>query len=299
MTPADRLAWLLERQKGVGASDAPNLVGVGWGDAERVYRSKIEAPSADVPEDGPLARGIALEPVVADRYAALMDAVLAPPVTPIVRHPQRPWQTASPDRIRDDGRPVELKTVREFDGDWGPSGTDRVPDGYRVQVQQTMGVLGVESCDLAALDVCDWELRVYRFAFDPDLFDWLTDVEERFWREHVAKRVPPGPEWEAQFRPEALRRIVAPGTRVDLGVECVPFLQQLATVGEIMDEAKAEYERLRDEVRNRMGRAERAEAGLWSVKVVCVSTQAVPAKPAHEKKSYTYLGRPKIKKGKK
>jgi putative phage-type endonuclease len=217
--PADRLAWLLARQRGVGSSDAPNLCGVGYQDAASVYRSKVTAPNATLPVSGVLARGVALEPLVAQRYAEEMDAELVPCAQ--VAHPERPWQLANPDRRRlDSGRHVELKTVTGFSDEWGPALTDRIPDGYAVQVQHQMGVLGAESIDLAALDVIAWELRVYRIPFDPSFYGWLTQVEERFWREHVPRRGP-RPEREGQAgRTRAGRGRVdraAEGTRPDPG----------------------------------------------------------------------------------
>jgi putative phage-type endonuclease len=307
MDAGQRLDWLRERQRGIGASDAPNLVGLGYRDALAVYRAKT-APvgHADIePEDGPLARGIALEPVVAQRYARFMDCELVAPAAPIVRNPGAPYQLASPDRFRaDNGRMVELKTTLFFDDAWGPSGTDRIPDGYMVQVQQQMGVLGRDHCDLAALDVTAWELRVYRIAFDVDVFEWLTALEAEFWREHVEKRVPPSIEWEAKYDPKKVGLLADRGTRVDLShvPGAVELFARVKELGEIRDEAEEAYKAARDELAALMGRAERADAGPWTVKKVIVGEKLVPAKPATEattKPGYTYLGKPTLRKDKK
>lgn len=306
MDAVQRVDWLRERQTGIGASDAPNLVGLGYRDALDVYRAKT-APvgHTDVePEDGPLARGIALEPVVAQRYARFMDCELVAPPAPIVRNPGAPYQLASPDRFRaDNGRLVELKTALFFGDEWGPSGTDRIPDGYTVQVQQQMGVLGLDHCDLAALDVTAWELRVYRVAFDVDLFEWLTDVESTFWNEHVEKRVPPSVEWEARFDPKKVGLLADRGTRIDLShvPGAVELFARVKELGELTKEADEAYTAARDELAALMGRAERADAGPWTVKKVIVGEKLVPAKPATEaftKPGYTYLGKPTLRKDK-
>jgi putative phage-type endonuclease len=259
----DRLVWLRERQKGVGSSDAPNLVGVGFGDAASVYRSKVEPPDDREPRAGVLARGIALEETVARLYAETMGVVVGHPA-PIVFHPDRPWQFASLDRVRDDGRPVELKTTAGFGEAWGAAGTDQIPDGYRVQAQHQMGVIGADSIDLAALDVIAWELRVYRVPFDPDLFAWLTAVEETFWRGHVLPRVPPGPEWDEQLRADALA-LVEKGKRVELGAGAVELIERRKELAAIRDEADAECKRLGRLLEAQMGDAEIATAGGWIV----------------------------------
>jgi len=278
----DRLAWLKERQTGIGSSDAPNLVGVGFRAAADVYRSKVE-PAAD--DRAPLLDlGTALEPFVASRYAEVMGVELAAPAA-VRRHPDRPWQLANVDRFRDDDVPVELKTVAGFGEAWGEPGSDEIPPGYRVQVQHQMGVVGAAWCDVAALCRITGELRVYRVAFDAGLYAWLTAVEERFWR-MVEGRTPPGPGWEAEFAPAAERLLTVPGSVVDLGPDAARLLDRRKALADIRDEAGAEYDRLTAQVRAAMGTAERATAGPWTVKVVAVKEHVVKE---HTKAASSYI----------
>ena len=303
MDARERLEWLLQRQTGIGASDAPNLVGCGFGDALKVYRDKTTPPPVEYePQTGPLARGIALEPYVADRYAALMDVPLLKPARAIYWNPKQPLQLASPDRVRqDNGRPVQLKTVAGFGDEWGPSGSDQVPDGYTIQVCQETGCLGADACDLAALDILSWELRVYRVAFDRDLFEWLASVEERFWFDHVLIRRPPTAEWEAQFDAKKLGLIADRGARIDLSAEpgAEELFEKLKDLGELKDDVESAYKDAREQLQALMGRAERADCGPWTVKKVIVGPSEVAAKPAHTKPGYTYLGKPSKRKDKK
>ncbi len=303
MDASDRLPWLFERQQGIGASDAPNLVGLGYRDALDVYRSKVEPPSEFVPDDGVLARGIALEGIVADRYSRLMDVALVAPPTSIMRSGTTPIMFASPDRLRaDNGRPVEIKTVAGFGEDWGPMGSTRIPDGYHLQVQQQMGCLGADSCDLAALDVIGWELRVYRIALDKDLFLDLAQIESEFWHDHVLRRIPPTIEWEAKHDPRKLGLIADRGTRTRLDDEHAGLFAKLADLGQLRDEVEEEYKATREALATLMGRAERADCGPWTVKKVIVGEKEVPAQPAKPpsvKPGYTYLGKPSLRKDKK
>lgn len=264
-----RLEWLLERQRGIGSSDAPNLVGVGFGDASSVYRSKIETPDPNPPKTGILARGTALEGIVATRYADEMGEDLILP-QPIVRHPVRAWQSASPDRMRRDGRYVEMKTVIGFGDEWGLVGSDRVPDGYAVQVQHQMGVLEVDSIDLATLDVINWEFRCYRIAFDVSFFSWLTEVEHEFVCKHLEPRVPPPAEWEDRFH-ETATIALKKEKRIELGRDAVSLIERRKELGAIRDEADDEYRRLGSRIEAMMGDAEIATAGAWKVKRIAIA----------------------------
>jgi putative phage-type endonuclease len=281
----DRETWLRERQTGLGSSDAPNLVGVGYRTAADVYRSKVEPVDATLPESGVLRRGIDLETIVEDHYRRVMVRDDYLNTCGIVRHPQRPWQLASPDRrLVDSGRFVELKTTAGFGEAWGPNGSDQIPDGYRVQVQHQMGVLGVDSIDLAALDVIAWELRVYRIGFDLQLFNWLTFVEAQFW-DRVQARAPVGPEWEESWRGASDRMLIRPGSRIDLGPEVAGLIEQRKALGAIRDEADDEYRRLTARLEALMGENERATAGPWNLKRVVVKAGAV----SYERREYARL----------
>lgn len=265
-TAIDRAAWLEERRKGIGSSDAAALVGLGWSDPYRVYLSKTQpVGDGELPDDGPLLRGIELEPLVAAKYSAAMDTELLSWGS--VAHPDRPWQRASVDRRRKDTPDVvvELKTTLAFGDGWGAPGTDRVPLDYFVQVQHQLGVIGARLADLAALDVTAWELRVYRVEFDPQVFDWLTAAEGRFWREHVEARVPPGPEWVRQFA-EHPPVLPVREKRVALPAEADELLARREQVRGVLDDAEAEVKRLNDRLHQLMGDGHKGETpGGWRV----------------------------------
>ena len=258
----NREEWLKERQTGVGASDAPNLVGVGFRDAASVYRSKVE-PVRDTPPAGFLRRGLELEGIVANMYTEVMGESLTEPTEAIRRHPERPWQLASIDRERQDGMPVQLKTLAGFGDEWGENGTDLIPDGYRVQCLHEMGVSGRDSMDLICLDVIAWEPRVYRLMFDSSAWDWLTSVEDEFWK-RVLAREPVGPEWDEQFAEQAARVIVK-GKLVELGPDVSALIERRKEFAAIKKEAEEEYERLGLLLADRLGDAEKAVAPGWKL----------------------------------
>jgi len=276
-----RLDWLKERQSGIGASDAPNLVGVGFGDAASVYRSKVE-PVNDAPPKGYLRRGLDLEPIVAAMYTELMDVPLS--MRELTdRHPERTWQFCHVDRMRPDDLPVQLKTTAGFGDDWGPSGTDQIPDGYRIQCLHEMGVIGAQACDLIALDVIAWEPRVYRLLFDAAAFDWLTRVEQEFWQ-LVEQRKPLG-DWEERIAPVASQLIVG-GKYVELGPEVETLIGQRKELGRIRDEADDEYKRMGQQIEASMGDAEIATCNGWKIKRIKIAAGIVPS---YQRKAYSRL----------
>lgn len=286
----DRGEWLLERQTGVGSSDAPNLIGVGFRSALDVYREKTSPPDGRTPTAGPLRRGLDLEPVVAGLYGEVMGVDLVP--CELARHPERPWQLASPDRRRaDDGRRVELKTTAGFGERWGEPGTADVPVGYRVQCLHQMGVTGDRLLDLAALDVISWELRVYRLEFDAAAWDWLTSAEGRFWFEHVQAGKPPGPEWDREYTTDAAAVVVRPGVSVIFDDEVSKLCDARRAVAAERKRAEAEYDRLSDRLKEVMGEAEIAACPGYRLKRVLVPGGPV----AYDRKPYWRLDAKPVK----
>lgn len=278
----DRESFLRERQSGIGGSDAPNLIGVGFRSASEVYRDKTE-PVVARPATGWLRRGLELEPIVASMYSEIMGVELVE--RPLMdRHPERPWQLCHVDRMRPDDHPVQLKTTAGFGDDWGPNGTDQVPEAYRIQCLHEMGVVGAPASDLIALDVVTWQPRVYRILFDRDAWDWLTHIEAEFW-DHVQRRQPIDATWEERIAPVA-EQVILPSKRVELGADVEALITQRNELGAIRDEADERYKRLGQEIQSRMGDAEIATCGAWKLKRIKIAAGVVPA---YERRAYVRL----------
>lgn len=269
-TTADRAQWLEARQRSIGSSDAPEILGIGWSGRDgpgRVYRSKIDPVDPRLPSAGPLRRGIDLEPIAARLYQEVMGVELS--VVPIRFHPAQPWRSASNDRIRpDDGRHVEIKTILSFGDEWGEQGSADVPPEVDAQVQHQMDVAGTDSIDVFALEVMSWQHRVFRVERRPDFLAHLVDVEREFWERHVIPRVPPGDEWHAYVKP--LPKLVE-GSVATLKDDWAALLDLRDRIGREIKDAEARVKDLTAQVRAAMGVNERAIAGRWMVKRVRVS----------------------------
>jgi len=79
MTTTEREQCSRIVQSGIGASDAANLIGVGYRSAADVYRDKTEPVDARLPSAGPLRRGIELESIVTAMYEEQMGTRLVTP----------------------------------------------------------------------------------------------------------------------------------------------------------------------------------------------------------------------------
>lgn len=259
-----RLVFARELQSGIGSSDAPELMGVGFSGPSRVWHSKFCPLDeiAQIPQDGRLRRGLMLEHMVAEEYRLLTDQELVPAAR--VRHIDREWQRCSPDRRRkSDGTMVELKAIDFFDETWGGMLSDRVPDKYRVQVTHQMGVCGEDRIHLCATAVLTWETRIYTIPFDANLFAYITDVESRFWHDHVLTKIPPPAGWEDKHKTDYKDRSSVPDKSVVLAEEIGELCARRALLKGLIKEADTEIDEIGLRLLDEMGDAHRAIAGMW------------------------------------
>ena len=165
------ISWLRERQKSLGASDTPIILGVShWSKPIDIKRSKVNEVYEEFLEDkyqeqlkyGHLLEGMVLEMYVAESIAS-EEGFRQIRQGKLTRNDDFPWLHATPDAIRTDveGILVEAKTANpnakarnpedRQRWEWGEPGTDQIPDTYMIQVQQQMLVCGAERVDIPVL----------------------------------------------------------------------------------------------------------------------------------------------------
>ena len=139
-------------------------------------------------------------------------------VSAALKHPAKDWLRASLDDVgRRPGRgrhAVEYKTASPRDvHKWGAAGTGDVPDYYAAQTcwyvgtGLASGALEETTADLAVLLLgVEESPRVYHVPFDAEVYAWLLESAERFWRDFVVPRRPPPPSNPAR-EAEAVRRL--------------------------------------------------------------------------------------------
>lgn len=199
----------------VGGSDVAALVGLSpWATPLTVYARVVGGHHEE--SNATLRRGNLMEPVVRAMYQEDTGAELLGGLK--LTHPRFAYGRASLDdvvRLPGGGRRVlEVKTCWPTEvGGWGPAGTDEVPDYYACQVAYYLGtgleagVIDEAEADVAALLLgVEESPRVYRVRHDADVYAWLLESVERFWRDHVVPRRPPPPTNPAR-EAEAVRRL--------------------------------------------------------------------------------------------
>ena len=204
-----RQEWLQSRRLGIGGSDVAAILGLSkysspyqlW--LDKTGRSELEDSTSE-----PSYCCNMLEDIVAKEYAN-RNGVKLQRFNSTIAHPKHDWMRANIDRaiinpeiagnvrIKDGklttDRILECKTANQYLAKlWGDEQSEQVPDYYLTQVQWYMGITGASMCGLGVL-IGGQKFRSYQVAFDPELFEMLTDECSKFWHEHVQADVPPAP----------------------------------------------------------------------------------------------------------
>jgi len=168
--------WLAWRHEGIGASDAPVVMGENrWKSVDTLFREKC----GNIPEDRPTAamrRGNALEPEARDAYIRTTGNMMAATCLQGTRYP---WQRASLDGLSADGKiAVEIKCG--IGCYWKTKSSQAVPDYYVGQLQHILAITELEVIDFWCYlpDYPAIRLRVHR---DSSYIKRLIAAERRFW----------------------------------------------------------------------------------------------------------------------
>ncbi len=177
-------AWLAWRRGGLGASDAPAVMGVcPWLDLDTLWLDKT-GRRGPAPWNGAMLRGQRLEPVA----RALYIRTLGIEVEPIcLEHATERWMRGSFDGLSADGR-VALEIKCPGASAHASAVRGRVPDHYVPQLQHLLAVSGARVCHY-------WSYREGRTALvevapDPAYIARLIERERAFWRHVVEDRRP-------------------------------------------------------------------------------------------------------------
>lgn len=191
-----RTVWLAERRTGIGGSDAAAALGLNrWKSTYQLWLEKTgQEEEPDLNDVEAVRWGNLLENVVAQEYATRTGRTVHR-VNRILRHPQHSFMLANVDRrVVGERRGLECKTAGFWAGnseDWGPSGTDNVPEHYLVQVMHYLAVTGYEVFDLAVL-IGGQDFRIYSIPRNEALIAAMIERERIFWH-HVEEMQPPAP----------------------------------------------------------------------------------------------------------
>lgn len=182
-----------QRSGFLGGTDAAVIAGCHpYKTARELYHEKRgELESPDISDKEAVIWGNVLEDVIAQEYSRRTGNKVRR-VNSKLTHPDFDFIGGHIDRdIVGIPRALEVKTASLYlASQWGPSGSDEVPEHYLLQCQHYMGLLPkVEMFDLVVL-LGGQDLRLYHIPRDDGLIENLFSLEAEFWRDVQAANEP-------------------------------------------------------------------------------------------------------------
>jgi putative phage-type endonuclease len=167
--------WLSWRRGGIGASDAPVIMGVSPWQKEGDLLLLKTGQRMERPANSAMERGKTLEPVARLAYVNHSGIAVEPMC---VQSRQHDWMRASLDGLSADGQHViEIKCPGEKDHSQAAAG--RVPKKYYPQLQHILAVTGLG-------EIYYWSFRfghnvLLKVERDDAFIDALLEKEVAFW----------------------------------------------------------------------------------------------------------------------
>ncbi len=167
--------WLAWRRGGIGASDAPVIMGLSPWQKEGELLLLKTGQKAERPANDAMERGKRLEPVARQAYIEHSGIAVEPLC---VQSRQNAWMRASLDGLSADGQHViEIKCPGEKDHSLAATGN--VPGKYYPQLQHILAVTGLA-------EIFYWSFRfghtvLLKVDRDEAFIDALIEKEVAFW----------------------------------------------------------------------------------------------------------------------
>lgn len=276
----DRDQWLRERRRGIGASEAPVILGL-VGSRLKLYLDKRGELDPEEPNEA-MQAGLDLETYIAKLYERRTGMKIVESQV-CLQHPNMPWMLATIDGVREDGRIVEFKTIGEWSvngkklGDDGDSET--LPDSWTVQVAQQLelarasGISEGTDADVAVLGPTIHRFRVYPLRRSADLFDVISPAVNEFWHHHVIPGIPPEDVEAADADTLAKVYRAQSGEWLTLGDDVLDLARRYHEMGRIEGEAGKERKAIKAQLLMAIGNADGVELpGGWRITRKVVET---------------------------
>lgn len=184
----DREAWLADRRKSVGASEAAAAMGLSFWESPRELYLRKRGLLPELTETEAMRWGSLLEPLIAAEYERRTgNRVVIQQV--FLRSTETPM-SATIDGITEAGYPVEFKTIGSFGAKGlGEEGSDQLPEHWLIQGHQQMLLHGSYRMDFAVL-VGGQRLRIFEVERDEDLVEEVIKGVRGFWKCVEEQRAP-------------------------------------------------------------------------------------------------------------
>ena len=245
----DRTAWLAERRRGIGGSDAAAALGLSkWTTPLELYADKLGEAEAKAESDA-MRFGTLLEPIVREEASRRTGMTIHQDDAPRVST-EFPWMRVNLDGWFNPAVLFEAKTARS-DAGWGEPGTDDIPADYILQNQHAMVVTGARLVRIAVL-IAGSDFRMYEQQHNPSLAELIIEGERAFWQ-CVQTRTPPDPTTLAEIN---LRWRQAESRSIELSPEGAAAVRRLAEVREQIKALEAEGEQCEQIIKSELREAD-------------------------------------------
>ena len=182
--------WHLDRQKGIGGSDASTVLGLNpWKSRLQLWHEKVDKIIPQENNNIRLKLGNILEPLIAEEFTRKTGRQIESRQQK--SHPDYPFIMANIDReIIKSNRPspgiAEFKTRGAF-VNWDG---DEIPPYYHSQIQHYMAVYGYNWSSFAVLDFNKFEVTITDVERDDKFIENLIEEEKKFWK-LIQDKTPP------------------------------------------------------------------------------------------------------------
>lgn len=177
--------WKQWRQKGLGSSDAPVILGVSpWRNAHDLLLEKTGEKKSEFKGNFATQRGKDLEPIVRAKYNEMFGCDCQPANLVSVEYDHWRASLDGIDRIK--GRIIEIKCPGKVDHATALEG--KIPKKYQPQCQWQLIVSGAAHLDYVSWDGKSDDLVIVRCNPDHEMMKELMERSMLFW-ELVTKRI--------------------------------------------------------------------------------------------------------------
>ena len=263
--------WHALRARGLGGSEIAAVVGLSPFTSRFALWHRKRGTLPEETANNNMSWGIHLEPLLCDYFAELHPEFWSMEAGTLC-HNERSWQIANVDRLLYPTTDVtaktaplgllEVKTAHQYDAhEWGAHGSDEIPPYYKCQTLWYLDTLGLQTAHLAVL-IGGSDYREYVIHYDAEQAAWLRAEGEAFWTEVVEGTVPPIDGHDATY--QAVRALHPEINGEDVEIPADLYDAYRATKAD-EDAAATEHQRIKAEVLDVMGQAQRALVGDTAV----------------------------------
>jgi len=255
------------RSNGIGSSEISALCGLNpFMTALDVWNSKVFGTKKE--PTLAMEAGNIFEKSIARFYTEVKDIQVSyiGDKTLVHTHPAFKFVRATPDFKREkEPWLLEIKNPGHRQSSrFGDDGSDIFPDHYRCQIHWQQALTYFENAELLAYFGGD-DLRCYHVKRDRETEAALISVAERFWKDHVLKKVPPAhadaPDLERHVK---ARYPKSDGTMIEASDELVELIHRYASACASARDIAKDKELYEAEIKLLIGSSEGIQLPQWN-----------------------------------